>query len=320
MMYLPQHDIPPASVPMTPLRLLITGGTGFIGTPLVTMLSERGCDVTVLTRNCRRAADNQPAAGVTWIESLNALPSDSVFDAVINLAGESLAEGRWTKDKKQRLIDSRVSTTAALYDLVERLAHKPAYLISGSAVGFYGPQQDQKLDETSRSVDSFSHRLCAAWEGEADTLSEFGIAVCKLRLGVVLSADGGAFAQIKQSFRFKVATQMSSGEHYFSWVHRQDLLRIFEFLLTRHSSQRLTGPVNATAPGALTYRELCSALAKHYHTVVKVPLPAPLLRALLGDMAEELLLSGQRVEPAKLQQHGFTFNYPHLPQALPSLT
>lgn len=315
-----RKDLPDESLAMAPLSVLITGGTGFIGNPLVTMLSERGCDLTVLTRNRRRASDRQTAAGVTWIESLNALPVDTVFDAVINLAGESLASGRWTDDKKRRLIDSRVSTTAALYDLVDRLIHKPTYLINGSAVGFYGPQQDQKLDESSGSVDSFSHRLCAAWESEADRFSDFGTKVCKLRLGVVLSSEGGAFAQIKQSFRFKVATQMSTGEHYFSWVHRQDLLRVFEFLLAGNADERLAGPVNVTAPGALTYRELCSALAKHYHTLIKLPLPAPLLRTLVGEMSDELLLTGQRVEPAKLQQRGFTFNHPYLLQALPSLT
>lgn len=314
------NDLPPESVIIAPLRLLITGGTGFIGTPLVTLLCERGCDVTVLTRDRHRAARSQPAEGVTWLESLNALPSDSQFDVIINLAGESLASGRWTRQKKERLIDSRLSTTAALYDLVERLAKKPDYLINGSAVGFYGPQREQKLDEAGPSAESFSHSLCAAWENEADTLSEFGTAVCKLRLGVVLSAEGGAFAQIKQSFRFKVATQMSTGEHYFSWVHRQDLLRIFEFLLAREPHERLVGPVNATAPGALTYRELCTALAKHYDTLIKLPLPAPLLHLLVGEMADELLLTGQRVEPQKLRQHGFSFNFPSLPEALPTLT
>lgn len=319
-MRLPNNDLPPEPVTLAPLRLLITGGTGFIGIPLVTMLCERGCDVTVLTRDRHRAAKSQPAEGVTWLESLNAVPGESEFDVIINLAGESLASGRWTRQKKERLIDSRLSTTAALYDLVERLAKKPEYLINGSAVGFYGPQGEQKLDESSPSVESFSHSLCAAWENEADTFSEFGVAVCKLRLGVVLSAEGGAFAQIKQSFRFKVATQMSTGEHYFSWVHRQDLLRIFEFLLAREPSERLVGPVNATAPGALTYRELCAALAKHYNALVKVRLPAPLLRLLVGEMADELLLTGQRVEPQKLRQHGFSFNFPSLPEALPTLT
>lgn len=316
----PGNDLPPASFLVPPLRLLVTGGTGFIGTPLVAMLSERGCEVTVLTRDRRKAAEGQSAAGVTWIESLNAVPSDGVFDVIINLAGESLASGRWTQHKKERLINSRLSVTAALYDLVERLATKPGYLINGSAVGFYGPQNNQKLDEASASAESFSHSLCAAWENAADMLAEFGVIVCKLRLGVVLSAKGGAFAQIKQSFKLKVATQMSSGEHYFSWVHRQDLLRVFEFLLSREPSERLSGPVNATAPGAISYRELATELARHYHTWVKLPLPAPLLRILVGEMADELLLTGQRVEPVKLQQHGFTYNFPTLPDALPTLT
>lgn len=317
-MHQSESDVPLESMAIPLLRVLITGGTGFIGKPLVTMLSEHGCDVTVLTRDRRKAAYSQPAA-VTWIESLNALPSDSVFDVLINLAGESLAQGRWTDTKKQRLIDSRVHTTAALKDLVDRLEHKPTYLINGSAVGIYGPQQDQKLNERSASADSFSHRLCAAWEAEADTFTEHGISICKLRLGVVLAAHGGAFEQMTQSFRLKVATQMGAGRHYFSWVHRQDLLRIFAFLLAREPEQRLTGPVNATAPGAVTYRALCEALAERYHTLIKMPLPGPLLHIFLGEMADELLLTGQRVEPEQLLQHGFDFHYPTLEDALPDL-
>lgn len=319
-MHKAENEASPDSIAIPPLKVLITGGTGFIGTPLVTMLSKQDCDVTVLTRDRRKAARSQPEAAVTWIESLNALPSDSVFDVLINLAGESLAHGRWTDAKKQRLMDSRIHTTAALRDLVDRLEYKPAYLINGSAVGIYGPHQEQKLSERSASVDSFSHRLCAAWENEADTFAEHGTEVCKLRLGVVLAANGGAFEQMTRSFRFKVATQMGAGRHYFSWVHRQDLLRIFAFLLAREPEQRLTGPVNATAPGAVTYRTLCDALAEQYHTLIKLPLPGPLLHVLVGEMADELLLTGQRVEPERLLDHGFHFHYPTLAEALPELT
>lgn len=303
-----------------PLKVLVTGGSGFVGTPLVTMLSESGCEVTALTRDRRRAAYKQPAAAVTWIESLNALASNSVFDVFINLAGESLAQGRWTEAKKQRLLDSRINMTAALLDLVDRLEHKPDYLINASAVGFYGPHQDQRLNESSAGVDSFSHRLCAAWEAVADKFSEYGVGVCKLRLGVVLAASGGAFEQLKLPFMLKVATQMGAGQHYFSWVHRQDLMRIFAFLLARGpENQWLTGPVNATAPDPVTYRALCQALAERYHTWLRLPLPAPLLRTMLGEMANELLLTGQRVEPGTLLEQGFRFQYPTLNDALTSL-
>lgn len=314
------HDIPTDIDQLPPRKLLITGGTGFIGIPLVTMLSRSGCELTVLTRNKHRAAQEQPATPVQWLESLDELADDAHFDVLINLAGESLAEGRWTDAKKQRLFDSRRQTTIALYELAARLSHKPQYLINGSAVGFYGAQGDQKLNESSAANDSFSHRLCAEWETQADRLQEFGIQVCKLRLGVVLAPKGGAFEQIKQSFRYKLATQMGSGEHYFSWVHRHDLLRIFAFLLSREPEQRLVGPVNATAPAALTYGQLCRELAEHYHTLLKVPLPRALLRPLLGEMADELLLSGQRVEPQRLTQSGFHFRYPDLSTALPTLT
>lgn len=308
----------PAHFP--PQAILITGATGFIGRPLLSMLLERGCTVTALTRNRSMAMKRQPSAAVTWVDSLSAVSSDARFDVVINLAGESLAKGRWTSTKKQRLIGSRVDTTAALYNLVERLHMRPRYLVNGSAVGFYGPQQDQILTETSESNDSFSHRLCAAWEHEADRFGTLGMAVCRLRLGVVLAKEGGAFEQIKQPFRYKVATQMGSGEQFFSWIHRQDLLRIFALLLGLQSEQRLIGPLNASAPGALSYEQLAADLAVHYHTFIKLPLPRPILRPLLGQMADELLLSGQRVQPEKLLQAGFCFRYPDFRSALPSIT
>lgn len=314
------RDIPADVDNLPPLKLLVTGGTGFIGTPLVTMLSRCGCELTVLTRNKQRAAQTQPATSVRWIQSLDDLPNNAEVDVLINLAGESLAAGRWTSAKKQRLLDSRLRTTADLHALASRLDHKPKYLINGSAVGFYGPQRSQELDELGAAEDSFSHRLCAQWEAEADRLQEFGTKVCKLRLGVVLAAEGGAFEQIKQSFRFKLATQMGTGEHYFSWIHRHDLLRVFAFLLSREPSQRLVGPVNATAPGAVSYAQLCRELAQHYHTLLTLPLPRLLLSPLLGQMADELLLSGQRVSPGRLTASNFSFRYPDIPTALPTLT
>jgi uncharacterized protein (TIGR01777 family) len=300
-------------------KILVTGGTGFIGKPLVQMLCDSGCSLKVLTRNPSQARQHQPNANISWVSSFDEIPNDGDFDVLINLAGESLAEGRWTATKKQRLMQSRIGTTSGLYDLVARLARKPEYLISGSAIGFYGPQSDWPLSETSATVDSFSHRLCSAWEAEAQRLTELGVAVCCVRLGVVLAEQNGAFAAIQQSFRVKVATQMGAGKQVFSWVHRRDVLRALAFLLALPPTERLTGPVNLTAPNAINYTELCDKLAQHHRTLVKLSLPSPLLRLILGEMANELLLTGQRVVPQRLLAQGFEFCYPTFDQVLASL-
>lgn len=310
---------PQATELFPPKAVLITGATGFIGQPLLSMLIEHGCKVTALTRNVDLARHEQPSAAVSWISSLAAVEHDARFDVIINLAGESLADGRWTEAKKTRLLNSRIGTTAALYNLVQRLQVRPQYLINGSAVGFYGPQQDQILNEDSASRDSFSHRLCAAWEAEADRLSTLGVDVCKLRLGVVLADKGGAFQQLKLPFQMRIATQMGTGRQYFSWIHRQDLMRVFALLLSRQPEHRLVGPINATSPGAVSYKELTSVLAKHYHTLLTLPLPRLVLRPLLGQMADELLLTGQRVQPGQLLHHGFQFDFANLAAALQEL-
>lgn len=300
------------------MRILITGGTGLIGSALVPYLHERGCELSVLTRDPRRA-QQRISLPIRWVESMDDLPAEEHFDALINLAGESLAEGRWTAAKKQRLLASRLDTTNKLLAWVERAQHKPDYLINGSAVGFYGPRADEILVETDSGAASFGHRLCAAWESAAEQLTAAGLTVTRLRLGVVFTPEGGAFEQMRKSFDLKVATVMGEGRHFCSWVHRRDLLSIFEFLLSRGPQQRLVGAVNATAPEPVTYAELARQLAQAKKTLLTVQLPPPLLRLALGEMADELLLHGQRVIPERLQQAGFQFAYPTLAKALEDL-
>lgn len=310
---MPEHFEHEALVPQ---RVLLTGGTGLIGQPLVQQLLDADCEVSVLTRYIDAARRNQPGP-VHWLDDLAQWPVEWGVDVIINLAGESLAEGRWTAARKERMWDSRIETTRSLVKLAGRLPHPPACLINASAVGYYGPQGDQPLVEDSTPNDSFSHRLCSAWETEADRMRKLGVDVVKLRFGVVLSRQGGALQELLKSFSLKVGTTMGNGQQWLSWIHLHDLLGIVLYSLQHH--QTLRGEVNATAPEPVTYRDLARKIADRTRPLVMLPLPRPLLRIMLGEMADELLLSGQRVLPKRLLQQGYSFRYPTLGEALEQL-
>ena len=294
------------------MNILVTGGTGFIGTVLVQRLLERGETVTVYTRSSPRRGQG----GLEYITDLDSIPVETRFDAFINLAGESIAGGRWTAARKQLLEDSRIGTTRALHELAKRLQAPPTVLLNASAIGYYGPQDDTPLDEEAATADCFSHRLCAAWEDEARRFESLGTRVCLLRLGVVLGRSGGAFEQLKRSVQFGVATWLGSGRQWLSWIHRDDVIRAIEFLLDHPT---LDGPFNLTAPGAVTNRGFSDALAEFRSAFVGLPIPGFVMRAAMGELADELLLTGQRVVPARLESAGFGFNYPDLPGALQTL-
>lgn len=303
----------PATESLAGRRILITGGTGFIGMPLVRDLASRGCELTVLTRRPEWAQQQGPEA-VRWIRELAMLEDGEAFDAVINLAGESLASGRWTAAKKQRLFDSRIGTTRALYDYFQRRGRAPRLLLSGSAVGFYGHQGERSLTEQSPARACFSHRLCRDWEAAAMAFEALSSQVVPLRLGVVLGEGGGAYRELKKTFDFKVASYFGRGEHYLSWVHRLDVIGAIRFLLAR---ERLTsGPVNVTAPAALSYRAFAEQLGRAKGCWLTLPVPAVGARLMFGEMAEELLLGGQNVKPEALATMGYEFQCPDMTAAL----
>jgi uncharacterized protein (TIGR01777 family) len=294
------------------MDILLTGGTGFIGQALLARLLERGDRVTVSTRSSAHRNKER----VRYITDLGQVDASARFDAFINLAGESIAGGRWTASRKQVIRDSRIATTRALCDLAGRLEQPPGILLSASAIGFYGPQDDVALDETAPTRDCFSHRLCAEWEAEAQRFESLGTRVCLLRLGVVLDREGGAFEQLQRSVMLGVATWLGSGRQWLSWVHREDVVRAIEFLLDHET---LSGPFNVTAPEPVTNRGFSQELAKFKTALVWLPVPGLLMRVALGELADELLLTGQRVIPARLEAAGFGFNYPDLSEALPTL-
>jgi uncharacterized protein (TIGR01777 family) len=290
------------------MHYLITGGTGFIGSALTDTLIAEGHQVTISTR---QSLPDQ--AGRRYVDDLAKISADSRFDAVVNLAGASLAGSRWTRRYKQEIVASRLDTTREVVALCRRLEQPPGVLLSASAIGYYGHHGDELLDEDGAGTPGFSRTLCIDWENAALKAVQSGTRVCLLRFGVVLDRDGGAMVEMARPFRFGVANWLGDGRQWLSWVHRQDAVAAIQFLQYRED---LSGPFNITAPEPVTSRGFCDVMKKHQRTLVTAPMPAPVMRLLVGEMADELLLNGQRVIPARLQAAGFDFQYPRLDLAL----
>lgn len=293
------------------MHVLLTGGTGFIGTALTEALLANGAAVTILSRTSR--GDRSPRH---FIRSLDEIAATEQIDAVINLAGASLAARRWTAAYKREIVASRMDTTRQVLDLLARLDRPPAVLLSASAIGYYGHHGDECLTESSQVSPGFAQALCSDWESLALQAQQFGVRVCLLRLGVVLDRDGGALVEMAKSFRFGVASWLGSGQQWLSWVQRRDVIRAIQFLLGRDDLQ---GPFNITSPEPVTGRDFASALQAHHHTFIRAGVPGPVMRLLVGEMAGELLLHGQRVLPQRLQAAGFDFTYPDIESALTAI-
>ncbi|EED33045.1 conserved hypothetical protein TIGR01777 [gamma proteobacterium NOR5-3] len=288
------------------MNILLTGGTGFIGEALIPALQERGHNVSVLTRQLAPKS----RADVEYVQELQDL--GPCIDAVINLAGASLADKRWNDAYKQKMVASRVELTRTLGEYFRRVESPPTVWLNASAIGYYGARDDQELDESASSGAGFAAELCRDWEAAA-TDAAGDARLCILRLGVVLDAGGGAYPQMAQPFRFGVANWIGDGRQWLSWVHREDVVSAFCFALDRAD---LSGPINVTAPEPVTSRDFCTAMRKVHRTLLAIPMPAFLMRAMVGEMADELLITGQRVQPAKLLAEGFEFTLPRLASAL----
>mgnify|MGYP001815278956 FL=1 len=294
------------------MNILLTGGTGFIGSALVSSLLEDAHQVTVLSRQPIAGGD-----GLNYITALDALGEDARIDAVINLAGASLADKRWTEIYKQEILSSRLDTTQQVVELIGRLKQPPAVLLSASAIGYYGHHDDEILGEDGESTPGFAQNLCAEWERAAMRAGSGSTRVCLLRLGVVLDNGGGAFKQMELPFRLGVANWMGHGRQWLSWIHREDVIAAIKLLL---EAPGLSGPFNLTAPEPVTSRGFCDAMKRHHRTFVTAPVPAFVMRLMVGEMAGELLLNGQRVVPTALQAAGFNFRYPTLDSALSAIS
>lgn len=292
------------------MNILITGSTGLIGSELAALLKKNNHRIICLVRKAPAGSDEvrwDPASGIpdkTAIEGL---------DAVVHLAGENIAAGRWTPEQKQRIRESRIQGTQLLAQSLSHLFDPPKVLISVSAVGYYGDRGETKLNENSAPGSGFLPDLCREWEAATAPASKRNIRVVNPRLGMVLSATGGSLAKMLPPFRLGIGGRIGSGKQYMSWIAIADLVRIIEYAI---QDQSLRGPLNAVAPYPVTNLEFSKILGKVLSRPSFMALPAFAARLFWGQLADEVLLASARVSPERLLQSNYRFLYPTLEAAL----
>ena len=314
MVSIPLNDPRPASTVPSGRTVLITGATGFIGTHLVRRLLARGDALIVLTRSPARAR-KLLGRQVQIASELVALSASTPIDAIVNLAGARILGRPWTRPRRAALLSSRIGTTNALVALAERLERRPRVLVSASAIGYYGVRGDEPLNEQAAAQPIFQSTLCQQWEQAASAAERLGIRTVTLRLGLVLGRDGGALPTLARPVRMGLGAIIGTGRQWLSWIHVDDTVRLIEFCL---DSAPLRGAVNAVAPGAVTHRAFQQQLAATLRRPLWLRIPGPLLRIIMGEMAQ-LLVDGQRVVPAQADSAGFQFRYHDLGTALQQL-
>lgn len=297
------------------MKIVLAGGTGFIGAALARRLMSRGHTVVLLARPESKWIGGVPA--IVWRPSDTAGARDDVVsalsaaDAVVNLAGEPIAGGRWTQARKTRLRSSRIDTTRAVVRAIAAAQKKPKLLLNASAVGYYGPRGDEAVTEAEPAGGDFLAGLCREWETEAQRAEDLGIAVVRLRTGIVLGKNGGALAKMIPPFRCFVGGPLGSGRQWMPWIHLEDEIGLIEHLLAAGAG----GAVNATAPEPVRMKEFCATLGKALGRPSWAPVPEFVLRLAFGEMAD-VLLTGQRAVPAEAERRGYRFRYPALREAL----
>jgi len=297
------------------MKILVTGATGLVGSALVDVLSREGHTVCRLVRPQTKAGGGTPGAfDVAWDPETGELGGAAVgADAVVNLAGASIADGRWTEERKRVLRASRVDATRALVGALAKMNAKPAVLASASAIGFYGNRGDEILDEASAAGDDFLADVAKDWEAEALRAEAFRTRVVIARFGVVLAKRGGALPKMMLPFRFGVGGRIGSGKQWMSWVALEDVVEVLKLAL---SDAMVRGQINVVSPEPVTNAAFTKELAGALHRPALFPAPEFALRLLMGEMADALLLSSQRVVPGTLSRLSYRFLYPQLGQAL----
>lgn len=298
------------------MKIAITGATGLIGTKLVEALKARGDELTVLSRSPQRAGAALGVEATAWNASDAPAPADALSgrDAVIHLAGEPVAQ-RWTAESKQAILQSRELGTRNLVAGIAMAEPRPRVLLSSSAVGYYGKHGDEVIDEQSAPGSDFLAEVCIAWEREAKVAEELGLRVVMIRTGVVLDADGGALKTMLPPFKAGIGGPVAGGKQYMPWIHADDIVGLYLAALDEES---WSGPVNGTAPSPVTNAEFSKALGHALHRPSVFPVPAFVIRARYGEMAE-IVTEGQRAVPAAALANGYRFAEPELGAALASV-
>jgi len=293
------------------MHLLITGGTGLIGRHLIPRLLQIGHQVSVVTRDVAAARDKLDARVKLW-SGINQQTDLNGIDGVINLAGEPIADKRWSASQKQQLCESRWQITEQLVSLIHASSTPPAFLISGSATGFYGDSGEVIVTEEDPGQDEFTHTLCARWEQLALKAESEQTRVCLLRTGVVLAPEGGALEKMKLPFRLGVGGPIGSGKQYLPWIHIDDMIDAIIWLMDHPS---LRGPFNMVAPYPVRNEQFAATLGQVMHRPAFMRTPAAAIKLMMGESAV-LVLGGQHVLPKRLEASGFTFRWYDLQQAL----
>jgi len=298
------------------MRVIVTGGTGFIGTKLCERLLVKGHDPVVLTRDASRSRDHvHPRVKVaSWAEGA---PWEALVDgagAIVNLSGEVVAQ-RWTASVKERIVKSRVGAVEKLYAAIEKAKLRPSVLVNASAIGYYGVHDDGELTEASPAGHDFLSETCTRWEEAAKKVETLGVRVVRVRIGIVLSPDGGALAKMLPPFQAFAGGPIGSGKQWMSWIHRDDLVDLLVFCL---ENEKATGAINGTAPAPVRMNEFATAVGNALSRPSFLPAPAFAVKLLLGEAAT-IVLDGQKVLPKKAQELGFTFRHPEVQGALRDL-
>lgn len=294
------------------MKILITGGTGFIGKALCHRLINAGHDITILSRRTEAEVNNLLAKNIKTINSLTQIENNATYDAVINLAGTPITDKRWSLARKAELISSRVNTTDDIFGLISRLNKRPKTLISGSAVGYYGDQQLRIVTETTPPHNEFTHKLCKAWEDKANRCKQFGVRIAILRTGLVIGSGGGFLQKMLPIFKLGIGGTLGAGTQYMPWIHLNDMVEIIICIL---EDETLSGPFNATAPNPVTNKQFTKTLGTLLSRPTFLTIPSFVLNLILGEMAS-ILLAGQKAIPQKLLDHGYKFQYETLSSAL----
>lgn len=294
--------------------VLVTGATGFIGRSLCRRLLADGHSIVALTRDGQRAR-NVFGSMVRAITSLDEIIASERIDVVVNLAGAPILAGPWTPTRRAELLDSRLSVTNKITELIARLEHKPEVLINASAIGYYGVRGEEEITEAARGQPIFQSHLCQAWELAAQAVEQYDVRVCRLRFGIVLGTSGGALPGLLRPARLRMRVVLGSGQQWQSWVHIDDLLDLLWFCIKQDD---MSGGINVTSPQPVRQQDFAAALTAQFGASIPIRVPAGILRAALGEMSQ-LLLEGQKVLPTKALSAGFAFRHAELNAALADL-